>query len=209
MTLAGPLVVAGTIWAAGPPLGEWAVAPVDSGEVTSILRFEKGGRVENRSIELDGRYFDLEDGKTLLFLDDAVLVGSFSEQEGEAAFLFEGRVYAVYQPVSLELNQPDEKLAARAKAHSQQMQGLLEQGNQERRRQLIQQNLAALAAAFQMHMLLEGVDEARFEDVVGEGKLLPNVASVKGERYDGLRASYTTSRLEVEDAEGERHAYGY
>lgn len=203
--------VSGCVLARGQvelPEGEWAISPEGEG-VTAILRFDDRGQVTNVSSGKSGRCFTLEDGQILLHLDDSVFVGSFSSAEDGQEHSFEGRMFPIYQPLKLRLTRPDAEKREVAKAHTEEMEGLLSESTRQRATQLIQQNLAALAAAFQMHMLLEGVKEVSYEEVVGPNRLIGQIGSVNGESYAELAATYTTTKLSVTDADGEVYEYAY
>ncbi len=188
------------------PEGEWAISTPE-GEITSVLEFESDGTVTSKSDDSQGEYFYLKDGRVLLYLSDAVMIGHFAERED--GHTFEGLLYASNQPVTVLLSESTPAKLKKAKENHQATTKLIEDSRTQQLEQLIQQNLAAIASAFQLHMLIEGKQEAHSSDIIGKGKYIPQLVSYNGEKYDDLSIKADTKSLSVDDANGKTYTFQF
>lgn len=190
----------------GFPNGEWAVRTAE-GEVTGVLQINPDGTAVSKVDDSHGQYFTLNDGRVLLVISDIVMIGNVAELE--KSFAFEGSFFAASQPLAIQLIESSPAKLKQAKKNHEATTKMIEESQAKQLDQLILQNLAALAAAFQLHMLIEGTQQAEYSDVVGEGKFLPGLNSYHGERYENLSAQSDTKALSVKDADGAEHLYQF
>lgn len=66
----------------------------------------------------------------------------------------------------------------------------------------IEANLSYYYTAGLQFMLEAGMPEARYQDIVGEGKYLKAISSVHGEDYQSLIITTNTSSLTVKTSDG-------
>lgn len=186
--------------------GEWALNPPGQ-PVTSVLHFYDDGMVDNVISLVTGKHQFLQDKRILIEFDDGVMIGEL--EESESGYTLNGIHFSPNQRIQMEFTKATEEKREQA----QEFQDTFAKNMMEMRSanidRAIRNNLAAIAAAGQMYMLLEGETEASLSELVGEGKLIPQLNPIYGESYEGLQINHETNHLSVRDRDGKEHTHEF
>ncbi len=185
---------------------EWALNPRGQ-STTSVLRFYKDGMVENTVTSLRGKYQFLDDDRIMIEFDDGLMVGRLDETD--QGLELKGIFYPPNQRIDLEFSQPTPEKRHAAQEFQDKLMGEINQVRTANISNAILNNLATIAAAAQMYLLLEGKTEAEMGDLVGPGKLIPQIQSIYGEDYEKLKVTFETRNLAVQDKDGKEHSYEF
>lgn len=186
--------------------GEWALNP-NGQTTTSILQFHKDGMVENSITSVMGKYQFLNDERILIEFDDGLMIGKLDKTD--QGYELKGIFYPPSQRINLELSMPTKNKRSDAQAFQNDLLKNITKVQTESIAQAITNNLATIAAAAQMQLLIEGKTEVEFAEIVGPDKLVSQIQSVYGEIYDQLKITYETRKLVVIDKNGKEHAYEF
>ena len=186
--------------------GEWALNPPGQ-SVTSILHFYDDGMVDNVVSLVTGKHQFLRDKKILIEFEDGVMIGQL--EESESGYTLNGIHFSPTQRIQLEFTKPTEEKREQAQEFQDNFAKNVMEMRQANIDQAIRNNLAAIAAAGQMYMLLEGKTEVSLSELVGEGKLIPRLNPIYGESYEGLQINHETNHLSVRDRDGKEHAHEF
>jgi hypothetical protein len=185
---------------------EWAMIPKDQ-SATTVLRFYKDGMVENTVTSVTGKYQFLDDDRIMIEFDDGIMMGKFEKTDQGAEL--KGIAYSPNRRIDLEFSALTDEKKQAAEEFQDKLMGEITQARSANINKAILNNLATIAAAAQMYLLLEGKTEVELGDLVGPGKLIPQIQSIYGEGYEKLRVTFETRNLAVQDKDGKEHSYEF